>query len=99
MKYFLTILLMALTVLACKQKVLSGAELKNKLIETMQNFLDKDDHPGIEFKVKDVNYYTEVKEKSYDCVFHVSMRTAKTDTLGTMIAVVSNDFKKVDRKR
>jgi hypothetical protein len=84
---------------ACKQKVLSGAELENKLIETMQDYLDHTPHAGVAFKVKDVTYYAEKKEKKYICNFHVSMRTNTTDTTGLMSAVIPNDFSSVERRQ
>ncbi|HEY2720968.1 MAG TPA: hypothetical protein VGI82_04555 [Chitinophagaceae bacterium] len=98
MKYFLTLILGVALFTACKPKILSGAELQKKLIETMQSFLDKEPHPGVQFDVKDVTYYPEVAIKSYDCRFHVDMRSATKDTLGTMMAIITNDFKKIDRR-
>lgn len=97
MKYFLAVVLITALGTACKQKVLSGEALKNKLIETMQDHLDKEAHPGIKFKVRDVNYFPEAAKKYYDCEFHVDMRTDKTDTIGVMTAHITNDFKKVVR--
>lgn len=99
MKYFLILLLTVFSVIACKQKVLTGVELQNKLIETMQNFLNKEDNAGFQFHVKDVNYFADVKGKAYVCVFHVNMHSANADTVGSMTAVISNDFEKVERKR
>jgi hypothetical protein len=92
-------LFVVVSVMACRQKMLSGPELQQKLIETMQNYLDKEDHPGIVFTVKDVTYFPEVKKKTYDCEFKVAMRTAQRDTTGSMLAYISNDFKTVQRTR
>lgn len=98
MKYFFAFVFFAFLFVSCKQKILKGVELQNKLIETMQDFLDKQPHPGVEFKVKDVDFFTEVATKSYDCQFHVDMRSAQKDTVGAMMAIITNDFKKVDRR-
>ena len=99
MKYIFTIALLFAIATSCKRKVLSGPELQNKLIETMQEYLNNEAKPGAEFKVKDVNYFPEKAKKSYDCEFHVDMRINGKDTVGIMAATISNDFKKVERKR
>ena len=99
MKYFFTIFLFTTLITACKQKVLSGPQLDNKIIATMQDYLEKNAHPGVAFKVKDVTYFTDASIKSYRCEFHVEMRSDKLDTVGTMAAIISNDFKKVNRQR
>lgn len=96
MKYIF-IPLALLFFIACKQKILSGPELENKLIETMQGYLDTAHKQGVTFKVKDVAFYAKEKEKKYICNFHVAMHTDKTDTTGLMVAVIPNDFSKVDR--
>jgi len=85
--------------LACKQKVLSGTELDNKLIKTMQNYLDKDAKPGVAYSVKDVTYYADKMKKQYNCEFRVQVRADKDnfDTTGIMKANIPNDFSKVDR--
>jgi hypothetical protein len=81
----------------CKQKILSGVELENKLIETMQDYLDKEAKPGVIYKVQDVTYYTDKPKKQYNCEFHVNMRKDKIDTAGIMTADIPNDFSKVER--
>ena len=99
MKY-IAILFCSLTLAqACKQKVLSGAELDNKLIKTMQNYLDKDAKPGMTYNVKEVNYYADKMKKEYNCEFRVQMHADKDnfDTIGVMKANIPNDFSKVDR--
>jgi hypothetical protein len=96
MRYFF--LLVLLTVgLACKPKILSGEKLENKLIETMQEHLDKNAKPGVSYKVEDVAFYPEKKEKRYRCDFHVQMHHDKVDTTGVMSAIIPNDFSKVER--
>jgi hypothetical protein len=97
MKYFFTFVFLLALCTGCKQKVLSGAELEKKLVKTMQDFLDKESHPGVAFTVKDVSYFPDKNKKRYDCAFHVNMHTDRTDTIGTMTANISNDFKKVER--
>ena len=97
MKYFLIFVFLLALGTGCKQKVLSGAELEKKLVKTMQDFLDKESHPGVTFTVKDVSYFPDKNKKEYDCSFHVNMQTNRTDTIGTMTAHISNDFKKVER--
>jgi hypothetical protein len=98
MKYFFTLVFLMALVIGCKQKVLSGAKLESKLIETMQNYLDKGPHPGsVVFKVKNVSFYGEKKKKYYICEFHVDMHTDKMDTTGIMTAIIPNDFSKVQR--
>jgi len=96
MKYFFIAAVLSVFI-ACKQKELSGAKLDNKLIETMQNYLDKESHPGITFKVKDVTFFAEKKDRHYICNFHVNMHTPKLDTTGIMVAVIPNDFSNVKR--
>jgi len=99
MKYIFILLVLFALGTGCKRKVLSGPELQNKLIETMQAYLNSEAKPGAEFKVKDVNYYPEKATKSYDCEFHVDMKLNGKDTVGIMTATISNDFKRVERKR
>lgn len=83
---------------SCKQKVLSGKDLEKKLVETMQHYLDNEGKQrDVDFHVKDVLYYTDVREKKYDCEFHVNMHSEKLDTVGLMKAAITNDFKKVKR--
>jgi hypothetical protein len=99
MKYFFVIAFLLILAGGCKQKVLSGAELENKLIETMQDYLDKEAKPGVVYKVKDVNFYTDKNKMEYNCEFHVNLRTYKIDTTGVMTANIPNDFSKVIRKQ
>jgi hypothetical protein len=65
----------------------------------MQGYLDNEAKPGVVFKVKDVNYYPEKATKTYDCEFHVDMNLNGKDTVGTMTATISNDFKTIERKK
>lgn len=99
MKYFLALFFLVATTTACKQKILSGAELENKLIKTMQNYLDHDAKPGVTYKVQDVNFYPDKERKLYDCQFHVRMHVNNIDTTGIMTANIPNDFSKVERKQ
>ena len=99
MKYILILFCSLALALACKQKVLSGAELDNKLIKTMQNYLDKDAKPGVTYNVKEVNFYPDKMKKEYNCEFRVQVHADKDnfDTTGIMKANIPNDFSKVDR--
>jgi hypothetical protein len=97
MKFFLTLLLFFAIAAGCKQKLLSGTALQNKLKETMTEYLHKTLRPGVQFTVEDVNYFPEQTEKAFVCQFHVHMKYENKDTTGLMIATISNDFKKVQR--
>jgi len=100
MKYFFILIFLSCLIIGCKQKILSGAKLENKLIETMQDYLDKEPHPGnVVFKVKNVSFYPEKEKKYYICQFNVDMHTDKVDTTGIMTAIIPNDFSKVERKQ
>jgi len=97
MKYFFTIILFLAIATGCRQKILSGKELEDKLKETMTEYLHKTLHPRTEFTIKDLSYYPEKKKKYYICTFNVGMHTGKKDTTGIMTAFISNDFSKVER--
>jgi hypothetical protein len=97
MKYFFSFILLLTIGTACKQKVLSGQELEDKLKETMTEHLHKTLPPGTVFMIKDIAYYPEKLKKVYICTFNVEVHTGNKDTTGTMTAFISNDFKKVDR--
>ena len=96
MKYFFTFIFL-IAFAGCKPKILSGAELENKLIETMKEHLNKTLEPGVTFVIKDVTYYPEKEKKIYLCQFHVNMHYKQKDTTGIVAATISNDFKKVVR--
>jgi hypothetical protein len=97
MKYFLTAFLFFSLVSACKQKVLTGVDLQNKLIETMNNYLDTTLKPGTHVSVKDVSFYPEAAQKIYNCRFHVRIQYKNSDTTGIVIASITNDFTTVNR--
>lgn len=97
MKYFFIFIVLVAVNAGCKPKTISGAELENKLIETMNDYLHKTLQPGVEVTVKDVIYYPEVSKKLYICRFHVNMRLNNKDTTGVVAATISNDFNKVVR--
>jgi hypothetical protein len=86
---------------ACKQKVISGVELDNKLIKTMQDYLDETGKPDAVYKVEDVTFYADKEKKLYNCEFHVNVKASavKLDTTGIMKADIPNDFSKVLRKQ
>jgi hypothetical protein len=97
MKYFFSLILLVSLGIGCKQKILSGKELEDKLIQTMADHLHKTLKPGVEFTIKDVSYYPEKGKKLYICTFHVDMHTGNKDTTGIMTALIPNDFSKVER--
>jgi|SRR4030095_1610600 hypothetical protein len=96
MRYFFPLVLLTLG-LACKPKILSGEKLENKLIETMQEHLDKNAKQGVSYKVQDVAFYPDKGTKQYICTFHVDMHAPKIDTTGVMSAIIPNDFSRVAR--
>lgn len=97
MKYFLTFFLFFILISSCKQKVLSGVALENKLIETMNNYLDTTLLPGTTVTVKDVAFYPEASQKLYNCRFHVRLQYKNKDTTGIVAASITNDFKTIKR--
>lgn len=99
MKYFLTAFLFFSLVSACKQKVLTGVALQNKLIETMNNYLDTTLIPGTRATVKDVAFYPEASKNLYNCRFHVRIQYKNKDTTGLVVASITNDFKTVKRSQ
>jgi len=101
MRYSFTFILLLTITIACKQKVISGVELENKLIKTMQDYLDETGKPGAVYKVEDVTFYADKGKKLYLCEFHVNVKAnaVKLDTTGIMKADIPNDFSKVLRKQ
>lgn len=100
MKYFFIAICLIVASTGCKPKILDGKDLENKLIKTMQEYLDKGEHPNsVKFTVKDVSFFTEKEKKEYSCEFHVNMKTEHMDTTGLMTATIPNDFSRVDRIR
>jgi hypothetical protein len=103
MRWFFLLIVMLTIVAGCKQKVLSGAELENRLIKTMQSYLDdeaKSKPSAVTYTVKDVNFFADKEKKEYNCEFHVYMHVpGKIDTTGVMTANIPNDFSKVERKQ
>lgn len=101
MRSLFTFILLLTVATACKQKVISGPELENKLIKTMQDYLDETGKPGAVYKVEDVTFYADKEKKLYLCEFHVNVKAseAKLDTTGIMKADIPNDFSKVLRKQ
>lgn len=97
MKYFISFILFFFLFSSCKQKVLTGVALQNKLIETMNNYLDTTLLPGTRVTVKDVAFYPEASQKLYNCRFHVRIQYKNHDTTGIVIASITNDFKTIDR--
>ena len=101
MRSFFTFIILLVVVAACKQKVITGVELENKLIKTMQDDLDKTGKKDAVYKVEDVTFYAEKQKKLYICEFHVNVKAngVNLDTTGVMRADIPNDFSKVLRKQ
>ena len=97
MKSFITLFIFIVIFTGCKQKILSGKDLENKLIETMGNYLDSTLKPGVHATVKDIIYYPEASKKLYRCEFHVMMHYGNKDTTGIVAGTITNDFKTVSR--
>ena len=81
----------------CKQKILSGKELEDKLKQTMTDHLHKTLQPGTDFTIKEIIYYPDQIKKIYICTFKVEMHTPAKDTIGEMQALIPNDFSSVTR--
>lgn len=100
MKYFFFFLLFFSLITGCKPKVLTGTALQNKLIETISNYLDTTLQKGVQFKVKDVTFFTDAQKGYYICRFHVNMKSGnRWDTTGIVGATITNDFKDVKRSQ
>lgn len=97
MKHFIAFIFILFLSAGCKPKVLSGNALNKKLKETMSIYLHKTLEPGVEFKIRDVIYFTDSANKIYLCHFNVSTHFKNKDTTGLMIATISNDFKNIVR--
>ena len=101
MRSFFPFIMLLIVVASCKQKILKGAELENKLIKTMQDDLDKTGKKDAVYKVQDVTFFADKEKKLYNCEFHVNVKApdVKLDTTGIMKADIPNDFSKVMRKQ
>jgi len=97
MRYFFTFFVAIFLLIACKQKVLTGKELEDKLKETKTEYLHKTMRAGTEVKIEDMTWYPDKERKIYICDFKVNVHTATSDTTGIMRASISQDFDKVDR--
>ena len=97
MRYLFSLLVAIFLFTACKQKVLSGKELEDKLKETMTEYLHKTMRAGTEVKVEDMTWYADKERRIYICDFKVNVHTATSDTIGVMRATISQDFNKVER--
>ena len=95
MKYIAGIVLVLILSAGCKQKELTYQQVENKLIKTMDEYLNKNKDGKVQFRVKEVAFFPETNR--YLCEFKVNMKTATLDTIGTMRARISRDFKDVER--
>jgi hypothetical protein len=97
MKYFFSFLLLLSLAVGCKSKASAETELENKLIKTMKDYLDANAKLSTVATVKDVIY--DDRGKYYYCEFHVNLHNVNKDTTGTMVALISKDFKTVERSQ
>ena len=82
---------------SCKQKVLSGKELEDKLAKTMTDHLHKTLPKGTKVDIKETIYYADKIKNQYICTFTVAVHAPNKDTIGEMKALIPNDFSKVER--
>lgn len=99
MKYIVLFIVVLSLGVGCKPRVLKGGALKNKLIETMSDYLNaKPSDTTPKFIVKEITFFPNTMGKPfYNCTFTVEMRSKNKDTTGVMAAEITNDFKKVSR--
>ena len=97
MRYFFSLVFLVVLAAGCKEKRLSPAQLENKLMKTMNNYLDKNGNANVKFTVKSVVFYPE--KDFYLCEFRVNMQGNTIDTIGTMTATISKDFNTVKRRQ
>ena len=97
MKYFFILTLSFLLSAGCKEKKPTEAELEKKLMETMNNYLNKNPKGKTRFTVKDVLF--DPRKGYYYCEFRVNMHDDTKDTTGTMTALISNDFTDIQRSQ
>ena len=95
MKYLSGIVLVLMLTAGCKQKQLTYEQVESKLIKTMNEYLNKNRDGKVQFQVREVAFFPETNR--YLCEFKVNMKTANLDTIGTMKARISKDFKDVER--
>jgi hypothetical protein len=72
MRSFFTFIILLVVVTACKQKVITGVDLENKLIKTMQDDLDKTGKKDAVYKVEDVTF-TQKRRENYTIANSMSM--------------------------
>ncbi len=99
LKYFFTILLFFVIGQGCKPKPPKRTFLESKLIQTMSSYLHKTLNPGVTFNIQNVNYVPEKAQKLFICQFNVDIHYKDKDTLGIMMANISNDFENVTRTK
>ncbi len=95
MKYFHLLLLLTTLTVACKEKVLSGKKLEDKLKSTMSGYLDSTHTSGIKATIQNMSYYADKSRKAYLCRFTVSFKSNDHDSTGVMTAIIPDDFSRV----
>lgn len=97
MKYLFSLILLLSVTFACKSKASAEEELENKLKQTMKEHLDANSKLNTVATVKDVIF--DDRGKYYYCEFKVNLHNPNKDTSGTMVAMISKDFKTVERSQ
>ena len=97
MKPFYFLICLFIVCSSCKQKILSGKELEDKLTATMSDHLKKTLQQGTTFNIKETIYFPDKIKNVYICTFNVELHTPTKDTTGEMKALIPNDFSKVER--
>jgi hypothetical protein len=97
MKYFFILIFSLLLSAGCKEKKATEAELEKKLMQTMNDYLNKNSKGKTLFTVKEVLF--DPRKGYYYCEFRVNMHDDTKDTTGTMTALISNDFADIQRSQ
>jgi hypothetical protein len=97
MKHLFYLLFAMMIIGSCKEKQSSEKALEDKLMQTMKQHLDKNARPGVESTVIDVLF--DERDRHYYCEFRVNLKSSDKDTTGTMVALISKDFKTVERSQ
>ena len=95
MKYFFGLVFALMLAAGCEEREMTHEQVEKKLIETMNDYLNKSKDGQVEFAVKEVVFFPE--KTHYICEFRVSMKTGALDTIGVMKANISRNFKEIGR--
>ena len=95
MKYLFGLAIILGVAGGCRERQLTYEQVEKKLMKTMNEYLDKQREGKAQFTVKEVIFFAE--KSRYLCEFKVRMKIGTVDTIGTMKANISRDFKDVER--